>query len=75
MSRRKTLFPKPEVHLHSYFTALQTEEEKPVTSLETLKPSKAAQSAPRTTTSTTKKKQQVIVVDKSLLRGMEAPIY
>ena len=41
-SRRKRLPPKPEVPLQNCFTALQTEEERRVTSGETLELSKAA---------------------------------
>ena len=39
--RKKRLPLKPEVPLQNYFTALQTEEERPVTSGETLELSKA----------------------------------
>ena len=39
--RRKGLRLKPEAPLQNHFTALQTEEERPVTSGETLEPSKA----------------------------------
>jgi len=46
-SRRKRLPPNPEVPLQNRFTALWTEEERPVTSGEMLEPCKAAQSAPR----------------------------
>ena len=41
-SRRKRLPPKPEVPLQNRFTALQTEEERPVASGQTLELSKAA---------------------------------
>ena len=40
--RRKRLPPKPEVPLQNHFTALQTEQERPFTSGETLELSKAA---------------------------------
>ena len=41
-SRRKRLPLKPEMPLQNRFTALQTEEERPITSGETLELSKAA---------------------------------
>jgi len=57
--------PQPEVSWQNHFTTLQTEEERPITSGETLELSKAAQSAPHITTSATKKRQWVIVVGNS----------
>ena len=42
ISRKKRLPPKPEVSLQNHFTTLQTEEERPITSRETLELSKAA---------------------------------
>ena len=54
-SRRKRLPLKPEAPLQNRSTALQTEEERPVTSGEALELSKAARSAPGIT-STTKKR-------------------
>lgn len=74
-SRRKRVPPKPEVHLQNCSTALQTEEERPVTSGEMLEVSKAAWSAPCKTNNTTKKMQWVIVVGDSFLRGTETPTH
>jgi len=51
--------------LQNHFASLQTEEEKPITSGETLELCKAARYAPQIKTSTTKKKQRVIVVGDS----------
>jgi len=63
-SRRKWL----EVPLQNHFNALQTEEERPITSAEPLELGNAALSAPCMTNSTTKKRQWVIVVGNSLLK-------
>jgi len=41
-SRRKTLPLKPKVHLQNCFTALQTEEERPIMSREALELNKAS---------------------------------
>lgn len=54
--RRKRLSLKPEISLQNCLTILHTEEERLVTSGETLELSKAAQYAPHTTTSTNKKR-------------------
>ena len=66
--------PTPEVPLQNHFTSLQTEEESPITSGETLEPSTAARSAPRKTANTTKKRRRVIAVGDSLPRHSQAPI-
>jgi len=59
-SSKRTVPSMPEVPLRNGFTALRTEEERPVTSGEMLEPSKAAQSACCVTTSTTKNRPWVI---------------
>lgn len=51
---------KPEVPLQNPFTALQTEEERPITSGELLGLSNALQPAPCATTSAAKKRLQVV---------------
>lgn len=63
--------------LQNHFAALQTEEERPVTSGEMMELSTATQSAPRVTNNQHNFKKmtddsRVIVVGNCLLRGMEA---